>query len=362
MQLRIDLGGKTYQTRRTYWAGIEAVLHWGVATGRLDRDPSIGLPKVKRIVAVEQPVADRIPEEAEIWETCGVRPEPDRRMRSPSPCCSAATELFESASWWRFDRRVWLARSQGASGSPISTQRRRFPKRHSDDGVSSSDLAPPKGRIAGPNARRRCYIPAHVVEEIAGYLESRSDAEFLFMGDRGRPQSTEGFREQWNRVIAALAAGPSAQGDHPALAAPRRHDDVAPQGGGPEVDPGVGRLALPQGDARHLRRPASRCRGGLHRPARGSKELSSHRQLPKRSGSLHRDRPRQARDQGIRTGHSMRRLGAGDGNRTRVPSLGSSCSASELHPRGAPLCLMKWILGIPVIQCTGGVGAIPPVI
>jgi hypothetical protein len=30
--------------------------------------------------------------------------------------------------------------------------------------------------------------------------------------------------------------------------------------------------------------------------------------------------------------------GAGDGNRTRVPSLGSSCSASELHPRGDPLC------------------------
>ena len=27
--------------------------------------------------------------------------------------------------------------------------------------------------------------------------------------------------------------------------------------------------------------------------------------------------------------------GAGDGNRTRVLSLGSSCSASELHPRGA---------------------------
>ena len=26
-------------------------------------------------------------------------------------------------------------------------------------------------------------------------------------------------------------------------------------------------------------------------------------------------------------------LGAGDGNRTRVPSLGSSCSTIELHPR-----------------------------
>ena len=28
-------------------------------------------------------------------------------------------------------------------------------------------------------------------------------------------------------------------------------------------------------------------------------------------------------------------LGAGEGNRTPVPSLGSSCSTIELHPRGA---------------------------
>src|SRR5690606_31553764 len=28
---------------------------------------------------------------------------------------------------------------------------------------------------------------------------------------------------------------------------------------------------------------------------------------------------------------------AGDGNRTRVPSLGSSCSTIELHPQGRPI-------------------------
>ena len=29
-------------------------------------------------------------------------------------------------------------------------------------------------------------------------------------------------------------------------------------------------------------------------------------------------------------------LGAGEGNRTPIPSLGSSCSTIELHPRGRP--------------------------
>ena len=214
MQLRIDLGGKTYQTRRTYWAGIEAVLHWGVATGRVDRDPSIGLPKVKRIVAVEQPVADRIPAEAEIWEIARV----GRDLVGDS---FAVGVLLGGYGALRVGELVALrpeslARAEsGGLWLTVSTQRRRFPKRHSDDGVSSSDLAPPKGRIAGPSARRRCYIPAHVAEEIAGYLESRTGAEFLFMGDRGRPHSTEGFRSQWNRVIGALPSGHRLKGITP---------------------------------------------------------------------------------------------------------------------------------------------------
>ena len=203
IQLRIDLGGNTCQTRRTYWAGIEAVLHWGVATGRLDRDPSIGLPKLKRIVSVEQPVGDRIPEEAEIWEIAAV----GRSMIGES---FAVAVLLGGYGALRVGELValrpeCLARAEsGGLWLTVSTQRRRFPKRHSNDGASTGDFAPPKGCIAGPNARRRCYIPAHVAEEIAGYLESRSGEEFLFTTDRGRPCTTEAFRGRWNRVIAAL--------------------------------------------------------------------------------------------------------------------------------------------------------------
>jgi len=214
MQLRIDLGGKTYQTRRTYWAAIEAVLHWAVVSGRLDRDPSMGLPKVKRIVAVEQPVADRVPEEAEIWELAELG-------RSLIGEGFAVAVLLGGYGALRVGELVALrpdslARVEsGGLWLTISTQRRRFPKCHSDDGVSSSDLAPPKGRIGGPSARRRCYIPADVVEEIAGYLESRSGAEFLFTSERGRPHSTERFRAQWNRVIAALPQGHRLKGITP---------------------------------------------------------------------------------------------------------------------------------------------------
>jgi integrase len=214
IQLRIDLGGKTYQTRRIYWAGIEAVLHWGIATGRLDRDPSIGLPKVKRIVALEQLVPDRVPEEGEIWELAMLG-------RSLIDEGFAVAVLLGGYGALRVGEVVALtsdrvrAAESGGLWLTIATQRRRFAKRHSDDGCSSSDYAPPKGRIAGPNARRRCYIPRRVAEEIAPYLAERPPGGFLFVNSSGRALDTSAFRARWDRVVSALPSGHRLEGITP---------------------------------------------------------------------------------------------------------------------------------------------------
>jgi integrase len=206
MQLRIDLGGNTYQTRRTYWAGIEAVLHWALATGRLAADPSIGLPKVRRIIEVEKPVADRVPEESEIWEVA----ELGRVMIGE---WFAVAVLLGGYGALRAGELVALRREcldftePGGLWLTVAAQRRRFSKRHSDDGVSTSDFAPPKGRIAGPAASRRCYIPDLVATEISGFVSQRARSDFMFMTPRGTLQDVTSFRDAWTRVVGALPAG-----------------------------------------------------------------------------------------------------------------------------------------------------------
>ena len=67
IRLRTNLGGQTYNTRRTYWATVESVLHWALMTGRMEHDPSIGLPKIKRNIA-ERMDPDPVPDEDDIWE------------------------------------------------------------------------------------------------------------------------------------------------------------------------------------------------------------------------------------------------------------------------------------------------------
>jgi hypothetical protein len=36
VKLRSDLGGKAYETRRTYWSSVEAVIHWALLVGHLE--------------------------------------------------------------------------------------------------------------------------------------------------------------------------------------------------------------------------------------------------------------------------------------------------------------------------------------
>jgi integrase len=205
-RLRIDLGGTTYHTRRTYWSTIEAVLHWAISTGRLHRDPSIGLPKIRRIVEVEKPVADRVPEEAEIWEIAQL----GRAMLGD---WFAVGVLLGGYGALRVGELVALRPEnlvRTASGGlwlTVGSQHRQFVKRHSDDGISTTDFAPPKGRIAGPTASRRCYIPAAVAAEISEYVIQRRPRHLLFISQRGRPFGTGTFRDAWNRVIAELPVG-----------------------------------------------------------------------------------------------------------------------------------------------------------
>jgi len=202
-RLRIELGGNTYQTRRTYWCIIEAVLHWAIATGRLDRDPSIGLPKIRRIVEIEKPVADRVPEEAEIWEIAQLG-------RAILGDWFATAVLLGGYGALRAGELVALRpeglvlTESGGLWLTVAAQHRQFAKRHSDDGISTTDIAPPKGRIAGPTALRRCYIPAIVAEEIAEYVSRRPPRNLLFISQGGRPFGAGTFRDAWNRAIAAL--------------------------------------------------------------------------------------------------------------------------------------------------------------
>jgi integrase len=206
MRLRIDLGGTTYQTRRTYWSTIEAVLHWAMASGRLDRDPSVGLPKIRRIVEVERPVADRVPEEAEIWEIAQL----GRAMLGD---WFAVAVLLGGYGALRAGELVALRQQNlvlsesGGLWLTVAAQHRQFAKRHSDDGISTTDVAPPKGRIGGVTASRRCYIPVAVGEEIAEYVNQRLPRDLLFISPRGKPFGAGTFRGAWNRAIAALPVG-----------------------------------------------------------------------------------------------------------------------------------------------------------
>jgi integrase len=205
-RLRIDLGGTTYQTRRTYWSTIEAVLHWAIATERLDRDPSIGLPKIRRIIDVEKPVADRVPEEAEIWEIAQL----GRPMLGdwfPVAVLLGGYGALRAGELVALRPENLVPTESGGLWLTVAAQHRQFVKRHSDDGISTTDIAPPKGRIAGPTASRRCYIPAAVAAEISEYVRLRRPRNLLFISQRGRPFGAGTFRGAWNRAIAELPVG-----------------------------------------------------------------------------------------------------------------------------------------------------------
>ena len=203
LQLRTNLGGKTYNTRRTYWAIVESVLHWALTTRRMAYDPSIGLPKVKRILQAERMDRDRIPDEGDIWAISEMGREVVGEWFRVAVLLGAFGALRVGelvALRWQNIEFV----DEGGLWIGISAQHRRFSKRHSEDGDASSDYAPPKGRIAGPGAGRKCYIPSRVGNEVREYVNGRSHGELLFLNSRHTPLSGCTFRNAWIRVIQTL--------------------------------------------------------------------------------------------------------------------------------------------------------------
>jgi integrase len=206
MQLRTALGGKAFHTRRTYWASVESVLHWALTSGRMSHDPSLGLPRLRRDLHAERTDPDRVPTEEEVWYLAQLGREYVGEW-------FGAAVLLGSFAALRVGELVALRRTdlsfttEGGLWVTVSTQRRTFPRRHSDDGISTHDYAPPKGRSTAMAGRRRCYIPSQAAQEIRKYVDIRTNNELLFLNFRRNPLGTESFRGSWKRVLDTLPLG-----------------------------------------------------------------------------------------------------------------------------------------------------------
>lgn len=206
VKLRADLGGQTYHTRRTYWATIETVIRWALLVGQLERDPSIGIPKLRRDLHADRVDTNRVLTESEVWKLAHAG---DELLGA----WFATAVLLGSFGALRVGELVALRRrnvhntKDGALWLTIDTQHRRFSKRSSNDGHSTSDFAPTKGRTSTTAARRHCYIPSRVAREIQGYIDSRLPEELLFLNTRGTPFSATTFRTAWKRVLETEPLG-----------------------------------------------------------------------------------------------------------------------------------------------------------
>jgi integrase len=214
VQLRSDLGGRTYYTVRSYWAQIETVLHWALLRGFLERDPTIGLPKIVRKLDGERVDPDRVPNEEEVWglARAGVELEGEWFKVAVLLGTFGAMRPGEVIA---LRRRHLRSSPDGGLWLRIESQRRRYSKRHSDDGRTSFDFAPPKGRPVASGGTRRCYIPSRVAWEIAEYVDGRFGDDLLFVNGAGDPLSTDGLRTAWRRVIDSEPVGPRLAGITP---------------------------------------------------------------------------------------------------------------------------------------------------
>jgi integrase len=199
VQLRCNLGGTTYNSRRSYWAIVEAMLHWAIKTGRLDHDPSIGIPKVRRIVASECIDPGCVPSESEIWAYVEAG-----RVRVGEWFAVAvllgAYGAIRSGELMALRRESIRFTKDGGCWVTVSGQHRRFARQFSEDGHTTTDLGPPKGRVSGPAGRRRLYIPSRISVVIAPFVKGRVKEELLFVNVQGGSLDAGTFRDAWNRV------------------------------------------------------------------------------------------------------------------------------------------------------------------
>ena len=70
---------------------------------------------------------------------------------------------------------------------------------HSDDGISTSDYAPPKARVQGAG-RRTFYIPARVANHVMPFVTEQPKGELLFHNRFGKAMNAGTFRYAWDRA------------------------------------------------------------------------------------------------------------------------------------------------------------------
>lgn len=188
LRLRLNLGGQAYNTRRTYWATVEAV---------------VGLPKIKRNLHSERMDPDRVPNEDDVWKIAKDGSEIVGEWFGVSVLLGAFGAL-RAGELVALKRRNIGFTDEGGLWITVTAQHRRYSKRHSDDGEATGDYAPPKGCIAGPAAKRHCYVPSRVANEVRDYVEARSSNELLFLNSRRTAFNASTFRNAWRRVIQTL--------------------------------------------------------------------------------------------------------------------------------------------------------------
>jgi integrase len=204
--LRRHLGGDTYSTRRTYWTVVAAFLTWAVTSGRLERDPSKGLPKLTRDVDGEQVDPERIPGEDEVWQLADTA----RALKGP---WFAALILLQAYGAFRISEAVGFRVGNferlpnGGLAVTLREQVTRQARRHADDNTSTTSRRKPKGRSNGPKARRTVYIPGRAAAVIIEHLDTLgADPDTpVFTGPRGGQLFADTVRDDhWRRVVATL--------------------------------------------------------------------------------------------------------------------------------------------------------------
>jgi integrase len=207
LELRGNLGGRTHSARRTYWSVIAKVLAWAVASGRLERNPALGMPRLSRDLDAEQVDPDRVPGEDEVWQLADAA-----RQRFGLWC--AALILVAGYGAMRIGEVLALRRASfertetGGLRVTVVAQRRRTARRHADDGVTMVSEASPKGRSTGPGARRTFYFAARPAAVIIEHLDAMANQDamaHLFTGIRGRALDASTFREgRWDLLVDGL--------------------------------------------------------------------------------------------------------------------------------------------------------------
>ena len=174
------MGGRTYYTRRTYWAFMEKVIHWALISGHLRTilrsacHRSTGSSTRSESTLIE----------CRVKTTCGLsltRVANWRGSGSRSQCFWARSGRCASANLLALRRRNIRCVAQEGLWLTIDSQIRRYPRRYSDDGKTATDFAPPKGRPTASGGRRRCYVPHGSPERFWGTSTAGMPSELLFL-------------------------------------------------------------------------------------------------------------------------------------------------------------------------------------